>query len=136
MLSAVQVARFLNQTFLQSKSMKQPHFLYVDINLQKLKVDWKVFGGAWSKRLWLTWFLEELMELTDFLHAVTVSHKLKGDWKFFGLAWWKMGVASHKNKKMNRWNKVIFFHAGTNSGKPKVNSVIFGWMYWKIAMTF
>ena len=29
--------------------MKQSHFLYVDTNSQKLKVDWKVFGGAWSK---------------------------------------------------------------------------------------
>ena len=29
--------------------MKQPHFLHVDANSQKLKVDLKVFGGAWSK---------------------------------------------------------------------------------------
>ena len=32
-------AGFLNQAFLQSKSMKQPHFFYVDTNSQKLKVD-------------------------------------------------------------------------------------------------
>ena len=42
MLTAIQTAGFLNQAFLQSKSMKQPHFLYVDTNSQKLKVDWKV----------------------------------------------------------------------------------------------
>ena len=29
--------------------MKQPHFLHIDTNSQKLKVSWKVFGGAWSK---------------------------------------------------------------------------------------
>ena len=49
MLSVIQIARFLNEVFLQSKLMKQPHFLYVDANVQILKVDWNVFGGAWSK---------------------------------------------------------------------------------------
>ena len=44
MLLAIQIGRFLNQAFLQSKSMKQPDFLHVDTNSQKLKVDWKVFG--------------------------------------------------------------------------------------------
>ena len=39
MLSAIQITGFLNQAFLQSKSMKQPHFLFVDTNLQKIKVD-------------------------------------------------------------------------------------------------
>ena len=39
MLSAIQVARFLNQAFQQSKLMKQPQFLHVDTNSQKLKVD-------------------------------------------------------------------------------------------------
>ena len=29
--------------------MKQPHFLYVDTNSQKLKVDWKDYGETWSK---------------------------------------------------------------------------------------
>ena len=49
MLSAIHIVGFLNQAFVQIKSIKQPHFLHVDMNLQKLKVDWKVFGGAWSK---------------------------------------------------------------------------------------
>ena len=48
-ISAIEIAGYLNQAFLQSKSMKRLHFLYVDTNSQKLKVDWKVFGGAWSK---------------------------------------------------------------------------------------
>ena len=39
MISFNQNAGFLNQLFLQSKSMKQPHFLHVNTNLQKLKVD-------------------------------------------------------------------------------------------------
>ena len=30
-------------------AMKQPHFLQVDMNSQKLKVDGKYFGWAWSK---------------------------------------------------------------------------------------
>ena len=43
MPSAKQIASFLNQIFLQNKSMKQPHFLRVDTNSQKLKVDRKFF---------------------------------------------------------------------------------------------
>ena len=34
--------RFLNQLFLQNKSIKQSHFLHVDTNSQKLKVVRKV----------------------------------------------------------------------------------------------
>ena len=41
MFSANQIAGFLNQPFLQNKSMKQHHFLDVDTNSQKLKVDKK-----------------------------------------------------------------------------------------------
>ena len=44
MVSAIQIAGFLKQAFLQSKSMKQAHFCQVDANSQKLKVDWKFFG--------------------------------------------------------------------------------------------
>ena len=39
MLSAIQIVGFLNQSFFQSKSMKQPHFFHVDTNLQKLKFE-------------------------------------------------------------------------------------------------
>ena len=49
MPSASQIAGFLIQLFLQNKSMKQPHFLHVDTNSQKLKVVRKAFGWAWSK---------------------------------------------------------------------------------------
>ena len=49
MLSASQIAGFLNQLFLQNKLMKQSHFLNVDTNSQKLKVDRKFCGWAWSK---------------------------------------------------------------------------------------
>ena len=38
MLLANQIAEFLNQLFLQSKLMKQPYFLHVDTNSQKLKL--------------------------------------------------------------------------------------------------
>ena len=36
MLSTNQIAGFLNQLFLQNKSMKQPHFMHVDTNSQKM----------------------------------------------------------------------------------------------------
>ena len=38
MLSANQTAWFLNQLFLQNKSMKQRHFLDIDTNSEKLKL--------------------------------------------------------------------------------------------------
>ena len=44
MLSANQIAGYLNQPFLQNESMKLPNFLHVDTNSQKLKVDRKIFG--------------------------------------------------------------------------------------------
>ena len=44
--------------------MKQHHFFHVHTNSQKL-VDWKDFGGAWSK-----------MSLAN---AGKISHKLKDD---------------------------------------------------------
>ena len=36
--SATEIAGFLNQLFLQNKSMRQPNFFNVDANSQKLKV--------------------------------------------------------------------------------------------------
>ena len=45
MLSTSQIAGFL---CLQNKFIKQPHFLHVDINSQKLKVNKKCFSWAWS----------------------------------------------------------------------------------------
>ena len=39
MLLAIRIEGFLSQAFLQSKLMKQPHFLHVDTNSEKLEVD-------------------------------------------------------------------------------------------------
>ena len=39
MLSASQIAGFLKQLIAQKKLIKQPHFLHVNTNVQKLKVD-------------------------------------------------------------------------------------------------
>ena len=61
-LSTIQIAGFLNQAFLQSKSMKQPHFLYIDTNSQKLKVDSKVFVGYRQKCVWPIWSLNSKIE--------------------------------------------------------------------------
>ena len=49
MLSAIQIVGFLNQSFLQSKSMEQPNFSHVDTNFQKLKADRKIFGWLFVK---------------------------------------------------------------------------------------
>ena len=46
MLSAIPIEGFSNQAFLKSKSMKQPQFLHVHTNSQKLKADQKCFGWA------------------------------------------------------------------------------------------
>ena len=49
MLSANQIAGFLDQPFLQNKPMKQPNVLHCGTNSQKLKVD-RIFDGcAYSK---------------------------------------------------------------------------------------
>ena len=47
---ANQIAGFFNQQYLQDKSMKQPDFLHVDTNSQKLKVDRKICGLVWSEK--------------------------------------------------------------------------------------
>ena len=39
MLLANLIAGFLNQLLFLNKSMKHPHFMHVDTNSQKLKVD-------------------------------------------------------------------------------------------------
>ena len=100
-LWANQIVRSLNHLFLQNKSMKQPHFLHVDINI-KAKSFGKCFGWAMSKYgcsqfgLW-TLKLIVSQEWTDginwFLHFFANSRKFK-DWKFFGWTWSKMGVTS------------------------------------------
>ena len=49
MFSANQIAAFFNQPYFQKKSMKQPDFLHVDTNSQKLKVDQKIWEWTWSE---------------------------------------------------------------------------------------
>ena len=49
MFSANQIAGFFNQPYLQNKSVKWPDFLLFHTNSQKLKVDQKILGWAWSK---------------------------------------------------------------------------------------
>ena len=38
------------------------------------------------------------------------------------------------SQKRNRWNKLIFLYVTTNSGKLKVDSMIFGWALLKMAI--
>ena len=75
--------------------------------------------------------------LTDFLHVDTWPQNLKSGQNSFGSALSKMGGASlSRVLKMNRQNEVIFFPAGTNSGKLKADSIIFGWRWSKMVKAF
>ena len=68
---------------------------------------------------------------------------LKADENKLGWKWSKMGVTIlllyskiDYISRMSRWNNQIFLHAGTNSGKLKVDLVIFGWAQSKMARVF
>ena len=60
MLSANQIARFLNQLFLQNKLMKQHHFKHYDTNLQKL-IENFLFGYG-QKWVWPIWSLDSKID--------------------------------------------------------------------------
>ena len=49
MFSTNQIAGFVNQPYLQNKSVKYPDFLHVDKNSHKLKDDQKFLGGRGQK---------------------------------------------------------------------------------------
>ena len=81
-----------------------------------------------------------------FYHLIfktTFSHKQIDETGFFDWVRSKMGVASlvcglenwlgHKNELMALTH---FLHTDTNLGKLKFDSVIFGWMWWKMTMVF
>ena len=51
------------------------------------------------------------------------------------------GQSGHRNLKLTVSKKkqieeTDFLHAGTNSGKPKVDAMIFGWVWSKMVMAF
>ena len=70
------------------------------------------------------------------MYVDTWSQKLKADEKCFGWGFAENGCSqsSHRTlkidciSKMNRLNKDIFFHAGTNLGKLTVDSMILRWV--------
>ena len=55
MLSANQIAGFLNQLFLQNKSMEWLHFLDVDANLQNEELIKIFLVGHGQKWVWPIW---------------------------------------------------------------------------------
>ena len=69
MLSANQIAGFLNQLFLQNKSIKQAYFFHVDINSQKLKVDCNFFVGHDQKWVWPIWSLDSKIDCISSMNA-------------------------------------------------------------------
>ena len=46
------------------------------------------------------------------------------------------GQSSYGNLKLGASSILVFFHVGTNSGKLKVNTMIFGWVWSKVAVVF
>ena len=143
MLSANQISAFLNQPFLQNKLMKQPHFLHVDTNSQKLSFDWKFFGWAWSKM--------SAVNLVDGLFwgmELTVSEEWADGINWFFACWYKFmqikrclkifGVGMVKNRcgqsgdgtlKWTVSKKWIthFLHVDTDWQKLKADQIFFGW---------
>ena len=49
MFSAIQIVGFFQLSISPEQIDETASFLACFTNSQKLKVDWKVFGGAWSK---------------------------------------------------------------------------------------
>ena len=86
--------------------------------------------------------LEQIDETASFLACWNKFAKI---WTWLKVFWlgqkWMWPVCSQDYNigsisKMNRWNKLIFLQAGTNSGKLKVDSIILGWVWWKITLAF
>ena len=77
------------------------------------------------------------------MHVNTDLQKLEAGQKILGGHCQKMGVASLvtgiKNwlyLKNEQKEETDFLYAGTNSGKLNVDSIIFGWVWSKMAMAF
>ena len=88
MLSASQIAGFLNQLFLQNKSIKES-FSYKFTKIESCLKNFLLgMVKIWVWPIWsldskLTVYLKNAqMELPDFLHAGTDSCKLKDNWKY------------------------------------------------------
>ena len=72
------------------------------------------------------------------MHVDTDSHKLKAGQKFFGWAESNKGDWTQKLTVFQKWTCGMnwFLCAGTNLEKIKVDSIIFGWAWSIMAMTF
>ena len=90
MLSANQAAWFLNQLFLQNKSMKQRHFLDSDTNSEKLKLS---FGQI--KRITHVSFLYFTLNKKSTWHGVIYMWTAIQEFKLF----WNSKKASGMFKK-------------------------------------
>ena len=102
MLSAIQIAGFLNQPFLQKKSMKQPYYLHVD---------WKSFGLGMVKN-WC-----------DQSGLWTLKLTLSQDWND-GINWFF--TCWYNFTQIKRWLKIFVLSIGKNGcgqsgdGTPKL----------------
>ena len=101
MFLANHIVGFFNQSYLQSKSMKQSDFLDVDIHSHKIKVDEKCLGEHSQKWVWPVWSQDSKIDCIS---------------------------------RINRWNELIFLHAGENSGELKVISLILRWAFSKMGV--
>ena len=113
MLSAIPIAGFLNQAFLQSKSVKRPQVLLVDTSWMK-----SFLMGHGQKWVWPIWSLDSKIDCISrkswwnklIVCMLIRGHKIKSWSKIFGGGHgqkWVWPVWSWYSK-MNRWNKVIF----------------------------
>ena len=77
------------------------------------------------------------------MHVDTDSQKIKADQKLFGEHGqkWVCPVQSRGSRidcasKTEQMEYIDFLYAGTNSGKLKVDSIVFWWAWSKIAEVF
>ena len=89
MLKANQIAGFLSQQFLQNRSIKQSHFLYVDTNSQKLKFE----NFLAESKMGLANLVSEL------LYCLYLKNEQMESTGFF--SWW------YKSTQIKRWLKIL-----------------------------
>ena len=133
MLWTNQIAGFLNHVFLH-KNRWNSHSFANRYKFLKIK--------SWLNIFWLGMFKNRCGQSSLWTLKLTVSQEWKDgiNW-FFAIflvgmikkVWpvWSWDSKIGSILEINQWIKRIFLHAGTNSGKLKVDSMIFGWTWSK-----
>ena len=133
----------------KNKQIELTDFLHAGSNSHILKGDWL---GEWASfgcgqfgdgTLKLTVF-EEWIDGKNWYLASCCRFRKTKSWS--NLSWVCMiksecGKPGHGPLTLTvsqKWMDGInwFFHAGTNSGKQNIESIIFGWLQWKMTIVF